>query len=144
MKKIRVLGFILFAVLISGFAQAQSVTGKWITVDDNSGKERSVIEIYEKGGKIYGKIIEIFDENDRDEICTECDEKDPRYKKPVLGMEIMKDLEKDGKEYNDGNILDPENGKIYDCKIWRDGENLKVRGYVAFFYRTQTWKPYKK
>ena len=55
-------------------------------------------------------------------------------------MEIIRDLEKDGDEWEDGTVLDPEKGKIYDCKIWlEDNETLKLRGYVAFFYRTQTW-----
>ena len=42
-------------------------------------------------------------------------------------------------EWKDGTILDPENGSVYDCKLWVEGGRLKVRGYVAFFYRTQTW-----
>ena len=53
----------------------------------------------------------------------------------------MNNLEKDDDEWGDGEILDPNNGKIYDCKIWLEGNDiLKVRGYVGFFYRTQTWK----
>ena len=54
-------------------------------------------------------------------------------------MEIIREMEKDGDEWEDGTILDPKSGKIYDCEIWRDGEELKVRGYIAFLYRTQTW-----
>ena len=55
-------------------------------------------------------------------------------------MEIIKDLKQDGDEFEDGTILDPKNGKIYDCKIWLEDKNiLNVRGYVAFFFRTQTW-----
>ena len=59
-------------------------------------------------------------------------------------MIIMENLEKDDDEWDDGEILDPNNGKIYDCKIWLEGNDiLKVRGYVGFFYRTQTWKRVK-
>ncbi len=57
-------------------------------------------------------------------------------------MEIIREMEKDDDEYEDGTIMDPNNGKIYDCKLWVDKNNeriLKVRGYIAFFYRTQTW-----
>ena len=59
-------------------------------------------------------------------------------------MLIINGLEKDGDEYDDGTILDPKKGKVYDCKIWVDESgDLQVRGYVAFFYRTQTWKRVK-
>ena len=61
-------------------------------------------------------------------------------------MEIIRDMEKDGDEYNDGTILDPSNGKVYECKLWLDeddSDKLKVRGYVYFFYRTQTWERVK-
>ena len=56
-------------------------------------------------------------------------------------MTIITDMEMDGAEWEDGEILDPENGKVYDCKLWIEDGKLKVRGYVAFFYRTQTWFP---
>ena len=56
-------------------------------------------------------------------------------------MEIVRDMEPDDDEWEDGSICDPKNGKVYDCKMWLEDGNLKVRGYVAFFYRTQTWLP---
>ena len=54
-------------------------------------------------------------------------------------MEIIKGMKKSGDEYSEGNILDPEVGKIYSCKLWIEGNDLKVRGYWGPFYRTQTW-----
>ena len=55
-------------------------------------------------------------------------------------MQIIKNLEQDGDEFEDGTILDPKNGKIYDCKIWLEDDNtLNVRGYISFFFRTQEW-----
>ena len=130
------------------FAAAQSVTGKWKTIDDDSGKEKSVVEIYMKDGKLYGKIIKLFREpgEDPDPVCDECDKDDDRYNQKVIGMEIIRDMEKDGDEWEDGTILDPENGKVYDCKLWVDEDNpdiLKVRGYIAFLFRTQTWHRYE-
>ena len=56
-------------------------------------------------------------------------------------MTIVTDMVKDGNEWEDGEILDPKNGKVYDCKMWVEDGKLKVRGYIAFFYRTQTWLP---
>lgn len=121
---------------------AQSIVGKWNTIDDNSGKERSIVEIFERDGKVYGKVTKIFTApgEDPDPVCDECEKDDPRYNKKVIGMEIIQDMEKSGDEYTDGQILDPENGKVYNCRLWLEGDDLKVRGYWGPFYRTQTWK----
>jgi len=56
-----------------------------------------------------------------------------------LGMEIIRHMEAEGDEYAGGEILDPEVGRVYRCKLWLEGKNLKVRGYLGPFYRTQTW-----
>jgi uncharacterized protein (DUF2147 family) len=127
---------------MSFIASGQSITGKWKTIDDNTGEERSIVEIYEKDGKVFGKIIKLFRKagEDPDPICDDCDSDDPRYKKKIIGMEIISDMVRSGDEYDEGNILDPENGKIYRCKLWIEGKDLKVRGYWGPFFRTQTWK----
>lgn len=137
---------IVFLILFMGVLRAQAQTtivGKWKTIDDNSGKEKSILEIYEKNGKFFGKVIKIFPTpgKDPDPVCNECPEDDARYKKKIIGMEILKDMVKRGVEYSDGNILDPESGKVYRCKIWIEDKALKVRGYWGPFFRTQTWKP---
>ncbi len=132
------IALMLFTVSIN----AQSVLGKWKTIDDETGKEKSIVEIYQKDGKVYGKIISLLNREpgDEDPICDKCT--DDRKNKHIIGMEIIRDMELDGDRYEDGTIADPGNGKIYDCKLWVDEDNskiLKVRGYIAFFYRTQTW-----
>ena len=134
-----ILIFILSIISLS--LDAQDIFGKWKTIDDNTGKPRSIVEITEKDGKAYGKILKLFREpgEDLDPICDDCT--DYRKDKKVIGMTIITDMEKDGAEWEDGEILDPENGKVYDCKLWIEDGKLKVRGYVAFFYRTQTWFP---
>lgn len=123
-------------------ADAQAITGKWETVDDESGKVKSVVEIYERTGKVWGRVVKIFPDpgEDPDPSCTECPEDDPRFNKKIVGMEILQHLNRSGNEYDNGLILDPEIGKIYRCKLWVEGDNLKVRGYWGPFYRTQTWK----
>jgi uncharacterized protein (DUF2147 family) len=120
----------------------QTIVGKWKTIDDNTGEERSVVEIYEKGGKVYGKIIKLFRKpgEDPDPLCDECDKDDSRYNKKVIGMEIITGMVKAGKEYEGGEILDPESGKVYRCKLWIENNELQVRGYWGPFFRTQTWK----
>jgi uncharacterized protein (DUF2147 family) len=131
----------LILLLPTFFCYAQSsVIGKWKTVDESTGEEKSIIEIFERNGKVFGKIIKIFTDVDPDPICKECPEDDPRYGKKIIGMEIMTNLKKSGNEYSEGSILDPQDGRIYRCKIWIAGGNLKVRGYWGPFFRTQTWK----
>jgi uncharacterized protein (DUF2147 family) len=130
-------------ILFVNFTYAQTtVLGKWKTIDDNTAKEKSIVEITERGGKVYGKIIRIFPEPGKnpDPVCDKCSEDDSRHNKKVIGMEIIRDMVKSDDEYDDGTILDPEVGKIYKCKIWLEGKDLKVRGYLGPFYRTQTWK----
>ena len=132
---------ILFLAISVCYAQVP-VTGKWKTVDDSQGDVRSIIEISESGGKLYGKIIKLFPRpaEDPDPVCNLCSQEDDRHNKKVIGMEIIRGLKKDGKEYSGGDILDPENGKVYRSRIWIDGKDLKVRGYWGPFYRTQTWR----
>lgn len=136
------LKFILLAGLFISIlsANAQSVTGKWKTFDDETKEAKSIVEITEREGKIYGKVIEILNPAKKNIKCTNCSGTDKD--KPVLGLEILKGLSKDGKEYSDGKILDPSNGKLYKCIVSLDGnDKLKVRGYVGIsaFGRTQNW-----
>jgi len=141
MKKITIL---FFVVLVSSLSvSAQSIVGKWKTIDDETNKERSIVEIYEEKGKYYGKIIKIFYRPDEKpgSVCDKCT--DDRKGKVIEGMQIIRGLEKKSDEFKNGTILDPKNGKLYDCKIWVENGVLKVRGYIAFFYRTQTWNKYE-
>ena len=136
----------ILLTLIVGFSCvslfAQSPLGKWDTYDDETGEKKSVIEVYEQDGKLFGKIVKIYNQAKVDAKCTKCS--DDNKDQPIMGMVIMTDLKKDDKEWKDGEILDPNNGKVYDCKIWLENDdNLMVRGYVGWFFRTQTWKRLK-
>jgi len=122
------------------FAQSQTVIGKWKTIDDETGKAKSIVEIYEKSGKIYGKVVDILEEENKKRVCTNCSGDDKN--KPILGMTVIKGLSKKGSEYTDGKILDPKNGKLYKCFITLETKDkLKVRGYIgiSLFGRTQYW-----
>jgi uncharacterized protein (DUF2147 family) len=132
----------LFCFVLMQYASAQtSILGTWKSIDDKTGEAKSIVEIYERGSKIYGKIIKIFPQKGvTDPICTKCPKNDPRFNKKILGMEIIKELVPDGNEFEGGDILDPEVGKVYSCKLWLEGGQLKVRGYFGPFYRTQTWE----
>jgi uncharacterized protein (DUF2147 family) len=131
---------LILCLFISGSAISQSIIGKWKTIDDETGKAKSIVKIYEQNGQIYGKIIELFrtPEEEQNPICEEC--KGDKNGQKINGMVIIEGLIKDGDEYEDGTILDPKSGKVYDCKIWLENDNkLMVRGYVGIFFRTQEW-----
>ncbi|HLA55044.1 MAG TPA: DUF2147 domain-containing protein [Flavobacterium sp.] len=132
--------FVLTVLFFSGsFGQKHAITGKWKTIDDETGKAISIVEVFENHGKIYGKIIELLNPKDRDKTCTNCDGSDKD--KPILGLIVVKGLTKEGEDYN-GKILDPKHGKIYKCVVsLEERDKLKVRGYVgiSLFGRTQYW-----
>ena len=128
-------------LLAAGLAPAaESPLGRWKTVDEKTGETRSEVEIYEQDGKLFGRITSIpepLDKDGRPKTCTKCTGADKD--KPIIGLVILKDLAKDGERFTGGTILDPKDGKVYKAQVWVEGGVLKVRGYVGFFFRTQTW-----
>lgn len=137
--------FTLYALVFAQLIFSQTVFGNWKTIDDVTGEAKSIVQVYEENGKVYGKIIEIFNPENRNKTCTECTGK--LKDKPLIGMVFLYNLKKDGKEYNDGNIVDPKTGKEYSCYIeLQDSNTLKVRGYVGISIagRTQYWKRVKQ
>lgn len=132
--------FTIFLIIFSYTLFAQSVIGKWKTIDDVTQKEKSIIEIYKQDAKVYAKILKLLTPGDENKICDKChgENKD----QPIKGMLIINGLTQDGKEWNNGKILDPKDGKIYKCYITLEEDNkLKVRGYIGFSLigRTQYW-----
>lgn len=137
---LKILLLIVLTLLFSLNINAQDIVGKWKTIDDQSGKIRSIVEITKENNKYYGKITQLFLEphEGQNPLCVECS---GRLKnQPITGMEIFSGLTKSDEEYS-GEILDPEEGKVYKCKLWLENNQLKVRGYIMFLYRTQTWLP---
>jgi len=128
-------------ILFSLLSFSQTVEGNWKTYDDETGDLESEVKIYKKDGKIYGKIIKIYKvkNGETNPVCELCPGQ--RKNKHVIGMNIITGLSKDGGEwYGDESILDPNNGELYDCKIWLENNNkLAVRGYLGWFFRTQYW-----
>lgn len=144
MKKI--LCFILIFVFTNTLlAQNAAIVGKWKTIDDETGKPLSVIEIYEKHNKIYGKVIEIFNpKNKKIPKCEKCDGEDKN--KPILGLIVVKGLTWQKDQYTNGKILDPKHGKLYKCSIsFEHIDRLKVRGFIGIelLGRTQFWERIK-
>lgn len=121
---------------------SQSCVGKWTTIDDETNKKKSTVELYKVDGKLYGKITYLYPKEGREAnpVCKKCT--DDRKGKPIVGMNIVRGLKWNGSEWTNSTILDPENGKTYTVSIWIDPDNpnqLNVRGYIGIFYRTQKW-----
>ena len=140
MKKLVTLA-LLIAFSMVGFAQADKIVGKWKTIDDKDGSEKSIVLIFKAtNGRYYGKIEKLFKEPEK--LCTECE--GANKNQPILGMMIINNLvEKEGK-LTGGTILDPKNGKVYKCNISleKGNEKLNVRGSLdrgGLIGRSQTW-----
>lgn len=134
--------FAFIAVMFSTLSFAQ-IEGKWKTIDDETGKVKSIVEIFKKSdGQYYGKILQLMIKPENDN-CVKCN--DDRKNKPLIGMEVIRGLKKSGSEFTGGTITDPKSGKTYKCTVTKDGNKLNVRGYVGFSLigRTQTWEQVK-
>ena len=125
------------------FAADDSPVGLWKNIDDATGKPKALIRITESNGALQGKIEQLFRApgEDQNPKCDKCE--GARKDQPIVGMEILSGLKKDGDEYAGGEILDPNNGKVYKSKLHLTdaGKKLSVRGYIGMpmLGRSQVW-----
>ncbi|GIZ52910.1 DUF2147 domain-containing protein [Noviherbaspirillum aridicola] len=136
--------FCAAALLLAAAAHAQTTAvGVWKTIDDETGKPKSLVRISESNGELRGKIERLFRDasEDQNPKCVSCE--GALKDQPILGMTIITGMKKDGEGYGGGQILDPASGKVYKSKMSLSdgGKKLDVRGYVGvpMFGRTQTW-----
>ena len=139
--------FLLVLVCISfQHLASQTIEGTWKTIDDRNGIAKALIKIYKEDGLLNGKILKILKKGKENFLCTKC--KGDLKDKPVEGMQIIFSFKDDGDGmYRGKRLFDPEQGMTFRGKIWldpKDSDKLKVRGYLAFIYRTQTWIRYKE
>jgi len=134
--------------LLLSFTAMAGVEGYWKTIDDETGKPRSIVHITVVDGKLQGRIVQLFRQpgEAKDPDCTEC--QDDLHMKKIVGMEIVSGLKGEGDDWNGGSIMDPGKGKTYGCnmQLQDEGKKLKVRGYlgIAMLGRTQYWYPASK
>ena len=129
---------------VSAVAMAQNTpVGSWTTIDDETGKPKSVVEIYEaRDGSLAGRVDEIL-QSDRgpNPVCDKCS--GANKDNPVKGMVILWGIKQKGNTWEGGKILDPASGKVYSVKVTptEGGSKLEVRGFMGFSLlgRTQTW-----
>ena len=126
------------------FGQGDTPAGLWRTIDDNTGKERSLVRIVDNTGGFEGRIEQLFNrqpDDDPNNLCRKCEGE--RKDKPIIGMTILWGLKQDGQQWGGGEILDPKNGKIYRAKmkLVDGGKKLEVRGFIgiSLLGRSQTW-----
>ena len=135
--------FALSAIAFCSLATAQmSPVGRWHTVDDKTGEVKSEINVIENAGVITGSVSKLLRKDAKqDDVCDKCT--DDRKDKAILGLQIIRGAKKaEGKEvWEEGKILDPENGKNYTLRLTPvdGGKKLEVRGSIGPFGRTQTW-----
>ncbi|MGE6463619.1 DUF2147 domain-containing protein [Pseudoalteromonas tetraodonis] len=135
------MGFLVGSIFVSFKLLANPTpVGLWKTINEETNEAKSYVRITEQDGVLTGKIEKILNKAKQDALCTECD--GDKKNQPMLGMTIIEDVTYAGDgSWEDGEILDPNNGKTYSVRLTpqQNGEKLEVRGYVGFFYRNQYW-----
>jgi uncharacterized protein (DUF2147 family) len=133
----------MYTLLLSLFLllQTPSVEGTWVNIDDETGQAKSEIELYVEQGKLYGRVLRLLLPEDQGKKCVNCKGSDKN--KPIEGLLIVRGLSRENTAWTNGKIMDPANGKSYDCTIrLEDPNTLNVRGFLGFSFlgRTQVWK----
>ena len=142
-KRTYLLLVVCFLAAFSYLSHANnSPIGLWKTIDDSTGKPRSLIRISDKNGELIATVEKgLLPTDTPNDTCDKCT--DERKGKPLIGMVIMDGMAPKGDTYEGGHILDPDNGETYQCKIKLDatGKKLEVRGFigVSLIGRSQIW-----
>lgn len=130
------MGFISFGV----FASTKGILGTWETIDDRTGQKKAIVQLYEKDGKIEGKIQHVYWKKGDNHICVNC--KGELKNRPIEGLRFLWDMDQHSKHlWESGYILDPHNGMVYRAKLKQQGQSLYVRAYlgIPMLGRTQQW-----
>jgi uncharacterized protein (DUF2147 family) len=134
---------LLFAAATSATAQAPAPVGLWKTYSDRTGEADGLVRITEANGELEGTVVKVFSPPapSSNPLCEEC--RGELRNQPIVGMKILRGMRAEADAYSGGEILDPDEGKVYRCtlRVINGGRKLEVRGYVgiSLFGRTQVW-----
>ena len=144
MRKTLIAGLLALPLAALSFSAlaADAAVGRWKTIDDETGKPKSIVEIYKTtNGSLAGKVVEILhSDHGPNPACDKCS--GANKGKPIKGMVILWNLKQDdAHHWSGGTVLDPNKGKTYKSKIalQPDGKKLDMSGCIAFICRAQTW-----
>ena len=126
------ISFLVAFLFVAPVFAAENIIGLWTTIDDETKEEKSVVQIYEYEGKVFGRVVKLFKNVDKTAVGIKGSPK-------IVGLDIIWDLEDKGERFKGGKILDPAKGKIYTSEAWREGDNLILRGKIGPFGRNQKW-----
>ena len=133
---------LMVSCFMTSLALANSPVGQWHTSDEKTGELKSMVVIFEQQSVMKGRVEKVLRKDaDPAAKCDKCS--DDRKNQPVVGLEIIRGAKKaSGKNvWEDGEILDPENGRTYALRLTpiENGAKLEVRGSFGPIGRTQTW-----
>jgi uncharacterized protein (DUF2147 family) len=136
----------VFAIAHSANVHIDTPVGYWKTIDDVTGKPKSIVQIWKNEDQVLmGKVVKIFPKDgsaNQAKVCKAC--KGDLHNQPIVGMVILSGLKSKQRNWGNGKILDPENGKSYSCAMHTtdNGKKLDVRGFIGMplLGRSQTWE----
>ncbi len=135
---------LLAAELPADEPPATTPIGFWKTIDDHTGQARSIVKVFEVNGELRGRVEKLLNQPSgaKPPTCDKCP--GDRKGKPVLGLEFLWGFKRDGANWSDGSVLDPEEGRVYNAnlQVLDGGKHLKLFGYVRVVFkigRSQTW-----
>lgn len=147
--KLIFLAIMLMAVQfgIKAQSKADRIVGFYLTVDDETGKDKSQVQIFKaNNGKYYGKIVWLAEPNKNGKVKVDEENPDEALRnRPIVGLQLLKGFSFDEKtgEWKNGTIYNPTGGKTYNCFIKADGNKLKIRGFIGAAWmglgKTATW-----
>lgn len=125
-----------FATNVNAQSKADKILGYYLTYDDETGAEKSQVQIYkDANGKYYGKIVWLKEPNKNGKPKVDDKNPDAKYhNRAIIGLEILKGFKfsDSDNEWSDGKIYDPGSGKTYSCNInFESANKLKIRGYIG-------------
>lgn len=147
-KRIQIILLSLVIMLVQTIAIAanNSPVGLWKTIDDVTGKPKSIMRISESNGVLSATIVKILPAPGKykNGVCDDC--VGTYHNKPLEGVTVMRGMKAEANNpgnWSGGKITDPKNGKTYRCAIQltNGGQSLNVRGYmgIQLLGRTQVW-----